>query len=99
MNYSFEKHLKNWRKYKKIVKEFDQLNEHRKQACDILDALNMVMNSTLNENEKNILFDFYYTGLKVDDICLKYNYSRSQYYRIRKNALTKMETYADVLPE
>lgn len=98
---SFESYLKNWKSYEKLAEtklevSNNKIELYQKEAVNIINAI-QIAKTSLNEEEFNILYDFYYKRKKIDQICIDYGFSRSQYYRIRKKALDKMEHFCKLI--
>lgn len=101
MAYFFEPYLKKWKFYETLaettlVTSNNKSESYRKEAINIINAI-QIAKTSLSEEEFNILYDFYYKKKKIDQICIDHGFSRSQYYRIRKKALNKMDYFRNLI--
>lgn len=101
MAYFFEPYLKKWKFYEALaettlVTSNNKSESYRKEAINIINAI-QIAKTSLSEEEFNILYDFYYKKKKIDQICIDHGFSRSQYYRIRKKALNKMDYFRNLI--
>lgn len=97
MTFSFLPLLKLWRSYESIagIGSADAPSVSTRRSLHALD----IALSVLEPHEKQLLTSFYHDKKSVDLICLEQGYSRSQYFRIRKNALLRMEIFAYLLQD
>ncbi len=102
MTFSFLPLLKLWKSYESIAGSGDtgigSADAPSVSARRSLHALDTAL-SVLEPHEKQLLTSFYHDKKSVDLICLEQGYSRSQYFRIRKNALLRMEIFAYLLQD
>ena len=100
MQSSFERHLKSWKSYESILDSTDRSSSESADlsfASTVLDAIDAALR-VLDEDERSLVVSFYHDRKKIDQICLEQGYSRTQYYRFRKNAFLKMEIFAYLMP-
>lgn len=97
----FEPYLKKWKSYEELAQTTltisnNKSESYRKEAINVINAI-QIAKTSLGEEEFNILHDFYYKKKKIDQICIDHGFSRSQYYRIRKKALNKMDYFRNLI--
>lgn len=102
MTFSFLPLLKLWKSYESIINAgntgIDSADNPSVSARHSLYVLDTAL-SVLEPHERKLLTSFYHDKKSVDLICLEQGYSRSQYFRIRKNALIRMEIFAYLLQD
>ena len=101
LNYSFEHCLRRWLSFEKLMKMCAENNTHNaelhfNEAKSCIEAISFAI-TVLSEDELLVIYEFYHENKKVDQICVEHSFSRSQYYRIRGKALSKMEGFSDML--
>lgn len=97
----FEPYLKKWKSYEELAETTLVIANNKsefyiKEAINVINAI-QIAKTSLGEEEFNILYDFYYKKKKIDQICIDHGFSRSQYYRIRKKALNKMDYFRNLI--
>lgn len=98
MKYQIEPYLKKWSYYEKLITaaENNQYNAESnlllQEAANFMNVINLAK-TVLSKDELTIIYEFYFEKRKIDNICIKNNLSKSHYYRIRKNALEKINSF------